>query len=201
MRRKVIFLILAALLIVLLGAFTFFFLRIRHGRDLDQGFQKSEETRYIPRSENSSIKKGILPDNGGVSYELVGVITEEFSFSGNGSLKGRLVLENDPLGRNIDVYWNPIEDQVYMGIYVESFAGESEWGPVSAEAARKSIDLGEAVKILVMLRKVSAGSQEIFDRSSEKVLDTLNKEFLSGEFKYELPADFGISAETVGIIR
>ena len=161
----------------------------------------SEETRYVPINEASPIKKGYLLGNGGVSYEIDGVLSSELERVNPGLIKGSFVLSDDPLGRNIDIFLSVVGGDAYLGTYEGGLEGESKWNTVSSEALVQIVKPGRQVRLKIMLRKVNQGGEVVFASRIEDVLDTLALEYTLDNFSYSIPENFGLSVESLGIIK
>lgn len=194
-KKLPIILILACLSLVGFGVYYYFQLASNKAR------KTTDETKYVPVNEASPIKKGYLPDNGGISYEIDGVLNSELERINSGLIKGSIVLSNDPLGRNINFFLSVVGGGVYIGTYEGNFSGGSNWNTVSPDILMQLIKPGEQVKLKIMLRKVDQDGEIIFASRTENVLDALTLEYSSNNFNYSIPEDFGLSVDSLGIIK
>lgn len=186
-------------LILLLGFLYFDFRRLSdQGRPIKERESLQEDNKYIPIQEGSPIEKGILPEDKGFSYELEGTFTEEIRLD-DGFMRGIFVLNDDPLGRNIEIVLGTPDGMVYTGYYEGSFDSASTWQFRETSTIASALSPGDPVKITVVLSR--ATTTDGYFKDVVDALDTIAKEFSMDEFNYRIPENFVLAGTRIGLIQ
>jgi len=204
MRRFLPFIILLLFLVLsALGGFLFYKSRIYKSLipKTDENSQTNLESLGAPNLPGNPINKLYPQDNSGVLYEIKGKFVGNIvPMEGNSSgiYKGEFVIEGDPLNRKINTW---LESTSILGIYKDSFNSNSNWKSVSASEISSQVRPDETVKLEVDYSLPKGETIPAYVVDAEKILDSLIQEFNQKQFKYEIPNNFYIIANGIGIIR
>ena len=195
--NKLAWLILVLLLgLIFLGIYLFVVLRIKSPTE---ELPEPLERPVIKVEANDPIRKGILAEKDGIAYDIEGHFTEklvaEFDL-----LVGNFIIKGDPRKTEIKTYIGNLQGETLFGTYAESFERGSNW------TFKPSGEVAEEIKpeetVIIKFRLVGEGGvgKEYIERT-EKIMDTIIRDFQSGEYVYDIPADLLILSERIGIIR
>jgi hypothetical protein len=162
--------------------------------------QTGSEIQTVKPQVGDPIKKIVSNEQDSLAYELEGTF-DEIPQKREVLLYAKLILNNDPLQRKIPIYIGASNGEVYLGTYKDSFGGDRSWRLVPGEQAIAFLKSGEPViiKVQYFLSGNEAGDRII--RGHEAVLDALIKEFQEEKFEMQLPAEFVLSSDRIGVIR
>jgi len=201
MNKRKIF-VLVGFLFLLLAALSVYLFILLKGKPTPSEKQALEEvgkTLFAPRPD-VPITKTITTEKDGIVYELEGKFTGKLEKSDK-LLTGTFVLKNDPLERRIRVFVGRINGNTLFGTYDGSFNDESTWKSTSSDIVLELVKVGEPVRIRINLPLNDNLGLKKYTKEREDVLDTLIREFQIDEFSYEIPADFVLVADRLGVIR
>ena len=198
--------ILVVLLLLLASIGGFLVYRLINKSQPQEGVPKeiSGLDQEVGSVSGNPIHKGIYPEKDGFIYELIGNFAdtpELLEERGDKAIRGKVIVKDDPLKREINIIIGEVSGQVNLGTYKESFNSDSTWKVITTKEA---YDLIKEVKE-VKLRAIYSykGSPEVPDyaREVQNVMDTLIKEFNVKLFTFNIPENFILSVIGVGIIR
>jgi len=162
------------------------------------------EIEIFHSKQEDSIRKQIFEEKGKgeVNYIIKAVITELKKNEQNKLLTGKIIIENDPLEREIRFFAGSETGKMFLGIYEDFSSENSSWKSVSNEEILKKVQLGEVIRILVEVPFDKNSNNKLYYlRKHEAFFDTLIKEFISNKFEYEIPENFPIYFYKLGIVR
>jgi hypothetical protein len=148
MNKKRLIWIVGFLFVVILGSGTYLLLRLRGFSLFPLQTPSLEDVgkKPITHLPNDPIVKRMIPDDGGVVYDLVGNFSDKLEKPGK-LLTGEFIVEGDPLERKIKVFIGGADGKTFFGTYEGSFEGKSTWKAVSSEIVYEIVKTSEPVII------------------------------------------------------
>ena len=194
--KKLIWLILIILLgLIFLGIYLFLALRI----ESPTLFPQPVEHPVISIQANDPIRKTILTEGSGIAYDIEGHFSENLEAEFD-LLVGNFIIKGDPRKTEIKTYIGNLRGETLLGTYAESFGGESTW------TFKPSSEVAEEIKpeemVIIKFRLVDGGGagKQYIERT-EKIMDTIIRDFQSGGYAYDIPVDLLILSGRIGVIR
>jgi hypothetical protein len=157
------------------------------------------EHPVIKVEANDPIRKGILAEKDGMAYDIEGHFTEKLKKE-NELLVGNFIIQGDPRNTEIKTYIGNLREETLLGIYEESFEGASTWTFKASSQVAEEIKEGETVIIKFEIIDESGAGRDYIERT-EKIMDTIIRDFQSGEYVYDIPVDLLILSGRIGVIR
>lgn len=155
----------------------------------------------VESNTGNPIQKQIADQRNGLLYFIQGSFTGEIKkIEGreDAAYEGEFVVDGDPLDRPIRIaYLNTL----FLGTYEGSFDKDSTWKQINAADLNDELVLGENVLLQVDYQFVRDQEPPEYVLNTQEVMDTLIKEFNSRDYSYEIPRDFFLVGQGVGVVR
>jgi len=164
------------------------------------GGQTGSEIQTVPSLAGDPIRKIVSNQDNSITYELEGTF-EEIPQKREVLLYTNMIIKDDPLQRKIPIYFGTIDGEVYLGTYTNSFTGDRSWRMLPGEQATAFLKPGEPVIVKVQYFLLGNDDGDKKTRGYEAVLDALIKEFQEKKFELQIPAEFVLSSDRIGVIR
>ncbi len=163
--------------------------------------QADIEVKPVTSFPGDSIVKYVSDERKAVTYEIEGEFISDLEKSGETNLlTGGFVVKGDISNNTIAVYMGTLDGNIFLGRYSDSFMGKSSWDIVPTDTLFQSIKTGDPVKLSI---EYSSSEATVAVNSLDKaqdILDRLTSAIKSGD-KYNVPADFSLVTNKIGIIE
>ena len=190
---------MVGLFVILLGSAYFFYSRLEKIQETTDVLLEGPEGKTIPVNENSPVRKSTLSDISGAVYELEGNYVEKPEYT-NGFVRGKFIIKNDPLKREIDLIAGDINGKVFYGIYENIAQRGTTWSMVSTDVIAELITPDDNIRLMIVLQPLPEDSSGYVEKQI-RLLDTLALEFNNKVFEVAIPEDMTIMINRIGVVK
>lgn len=193
--------IIGILFLVISGLAVYLFIRLRTLPPYVPPVVEVEK-KIIATRPGDPISKSFIPE-GGLFYEMDGVIAQDFTNDGGKFSTGTFIVEGDPLNREITVFTGLTDGNIFLGTYERSFDATSTWERVSTVKALELLEKGRPLRVRVKLPLIEGigGSTVEYVKEREEIIDDIIRELRSGKYVLQIPEGFFLYAGAVGVIK
>lgn len=185
--------------LLFLGVFIFFLVRFVYQKPVPETKDAAPEQLIL--QQYPTINKSALPGGEGFYYELEGVLVEKLKFE-DGAVQGRFVLRDDQRGRDFKIFLpQSMNEEVYFGVYDDSFQGSSKWKYVSRDSVIQNVQAGEPVKVTARFLTEVLENDEKVSEWQEMLDELLNDVVGPNNRKIDFSTEFTFMADGIAVIR
>ena len=189
------------LVVLLVGLSIFLYLRTRTVKIPSTISPPEEVIKPLVNQPGNPIQKYISSDNLGFTYEIEGSFPSGLSSREDGLLTGRFEIRGDTGKRQLKTMIGTLAGYGLLGIYEGSFSQKVVWDDVPLSELGGRIQAGEAVRIRIEVKFERQDGISDFARRTQETVDALAVEMNSGNAELQIPSDFTLVTNGVGIIR
>lgn len=198
MKKDNIIKLIIVLFLIMLALSIYLFMNSRLGQLEDERFVEKEiGEEIILISPGDSIKKYVL-ERGGLRYKIIGSFSEPPRYDGS-LLEGKFIIKGDALNREIRTFIGTVKKTALLGSYEDSsLGGNSTWERVETRDLVGLFEPGDEVIIEFLLPLSQEGEGKSFILKNERIMDSLTKEFKTGQFNLSIPDSLIFVSEKIG---